>query len=555
MASNLPLTINDWQAGMADSPHLGIGLIRNADIEAFPGALKVGASMQTMFHTAYASTFTADASTDICTATATVPSTSTAVVLTTSGTLPAGLSLATTYFVIKLSSTTFKLATTIANAQASTAINITDAGSGTHTVTTRDPGTIRHIVKDPRTTTYFASDSNGRVWYTESGTFLLLNGNTLTSGEGYGLAVFRVSDGTATYLFNFRNALIDVINVFGDSNKQTPSWTNGWQTMNSGSGSGNSHQAIVGQDNIIYYCDDKYVGSIQEKAGQVFDPSSSATYTWTSQALDLVQGEIAEWLEELGVNLLIAGSTYNKIYPWDRSSSSYALPLAVPENSVKRLKNIGNLVYVLAGTKGNIYTTQGTYVKQFKKLPDYAANNGGTLQSNPVVWGGIGARNGCLIFGASVLTTGNSGVWMLYQDGRLVIDNMPVSGSTNVTAIYADNDFYFMGFSGGANSHSTSRYASFETVFQSALYKVADKTEKAKYSVLEVQIAKPAATGHIRISYRTDTSSSFTTLDTYTADGVNTSFETDIGLTDLENIQVQAEVDGLIELMEIRLIP
>ncbi len=54
---------------------------------------------------------------------------------TTTGTLPAGLSLATRYFAIPVTATTYKLATTLAGARAGTAIDITDAGSGTHTLT------------------------------------------------------------------------------------------------------------------------------------------------------------------------------------------------------------------------------------------------------------------------------------------------------------------------------------------------------------------------------------------------------------------------------------
>lgn len=85
-------------------------------------------------------TFTADASTDVCTytSTASVPSnilTGTRVRLTTTTTLPAGLATATDYYVIRVSDTTFKLATSYANAIAGTAINITDAGTGTHTIT------------------------------------------------------------------------------------------------------------------------------------------------------------------------------------------------------------------------------------------------------------------------------------------------------------------------------------------------------------------------------------------------------------------------------------
>ena len=89
------------------------------------------------------STFTADAGTDILTSTGSrgfanlLPYTR--VQISTTTTLPAGLSAATDYYVIKLSDTTIKLATSYANAVAGTNINITDAGTGTHTMNTLYP--------------------------------------------------------------------------------------------------------------------------------------------------------------------------------------------------------------------------------------------------------------------------------------------------------------------------------------------------------------------------------------------------------------------------------
>ena len=82
----------------------------------------------------YGDTFTADASTDLCTWTSTtnIPSnilTGTRIQVSSTTTLPAGLAAATNYYFIKVSDTTFKLATTYANAVAGTAINITDAGT------------------------------------------------------------------------------------------------------------------------------------------------------------------------------------------------------------------------------------------------------------------------------------------------------------------------------------------------------------------------------------------------------------------------------------------
>jgi hypothetical protein len=123
-------------------------------------------------------TFTADAGTDICTWTSVVniPSnilTGTRVRLTTTTTLPAGLALATDYYVIKLSDTTFRLATTYANAVTGTQINITDAGTGTHTVNwllpryTNGAG-VQAIFFNPAATALGAGTPNLRLEYTNS---------------------------------------------------------------------------------------------------------------------------------------------------------------------------------------------------------------------------------------------------------------------------------------------------------------------------------------------------------------------------------------------------
>lgn len=123
-------------------------------------------------------TFTADAGTDTCTwtSTASIPSnvlTGTRVRLTTTGTLPAGLATATNYYVIRATDTTFKLATTFANARAGTQIDITDAGTGTHTVTwllpryTNGAG-VQAIIFNPNATPLGAATPNMSLGYTNS---------------------------------------------------------------------------------------------------------------------------------------------------------------------------------------------------------------------------------------------------------------------------------------------------------------------------------------------------------------------------------------------------
>lgn len=123
-------------------------------------------------------TFTADASTDLCTwsSTANIPSnilTGTRVRLTTTTTLPGGLATATDYYIIKMSDTTFELATSYANAVAGTQINITDAGTGTHTVTwllpryTNGAG-LNAIFFNPAATALGAATPNLSLGYTNS---------------------------------------------------------------------------------------------------------------------------------------------------------------------------------------------------------------------------------------------------------------------------------------------------------------------------------------------------------------------------------------------------
>ena len=75
--------------------------------------------------------FTANAATDIITSAAHGLSNEDRVVLTTTTTLPAGLSLLTKYYIINATTNTFQLSATLNGS----AVNFTDAGTGTHTYT------------------------------------------------------------------------------------------------------------------------------------------------------------------------------------------------------------------------------------------------------------------------------------------------------------------------------------------------------------------------------------------------------------------------------------
>lgn len=151
------------------------------------------------------STFTADAGTDVCTHSNINLMPYTRVQLTTSGTLPAGLATATNYYVIKVSDLTCKFATSYANAVAGTAIDITDAGTGTHTITTLLPrytngAGLEAFMWNTNATAMGAATPNLSIGYTNSaqasgratpttlpiGKTAAANGLILYSGTGAG---------------------------------------------------------------------------------------------------------------------------------------------------------------------------------------------------------------------------------------------------------------------------------------------------------------------------------------------------------------------------------
>lgn len=89
-------------------------------------------------------TFTADHTTETFTATSHGLETGDGPIrLTTTGTLPAGLTAGTDYYVIKVDANDFKLALTRAGALAGTVVEISDNGTGTHTLQDDPPNTQR----------------------------------------------------------------------------------------------------------------------------------------------------------------------------------------------------------------------------------------------------------------------------------------------------------------------------------------------------------------------------------------------------------------------------
>jgi len=134
------------------------------------------------------------------------------VVLTTSGSAPGGLTAGTTYYVVRINSTSIKLASSLANAQNGTVIDITSQGSGNHTITTT-------------LTARTLGESGGEEAHAMSSTELLAHTHTLTiqtnPNPGAGSAVMdSTASGNSTQTSNSTggNAAMNVMQPFNGVN-------------------------------------------------------------------------------------------------------------------------------------------------------------------------------------------------------------------------------------------------------------------------------------------------------------------------------------------------
>jgi hypothetical protein len=125
-----PALIDSSKAGSPDA-------LRMARVNQIMGFNEVG-SAGLPLNNVTGTAFTAVAATNVCTSTAHGLLTGDQVIVSSATTLPAGLAASTYYYARVISANTFTLHSTLAGAVADTGvIDITDTGTGTHTVTLR----------------------------------------------------------------------------------------------------------------------------------------------------------------------------------------------------------------------------------------------------------------------------------------------------------------------------------------------------------------------------------------------------------------------------------
>ena len=326
--------------------------------------------------------------------------------------------------------------------------------------------------------------------------------------------------------------------IWHDPNNSTGSW----EAAEIGSLTGtHAIKLLMAQDGYMYFTNGNTIGRITNITGG----SGSVTVTSSSNVLDLPPNVYAVTMTELGSRLLIGtqkGYSYSArqdfqgadIYPWDRVSSSFSLPVKIDENGMNAMISHRNQVYFSAGDDGRIYTTDGTNYQLVKRLP---YNRSGRY--NPTSWVYINGmainQQGHLMVGLSANYDSNSptttGIWEIgltqgypthlpffSRDGNLGQTANVKIGTVRVL----NDDALSFGIASGTDyelstTSATALNTGYTAKWRTEFFMVGSRNNRKSFNTLEFTLLEPLiANQGIRIAYRKNRSESFTTIGTFT---------------------------------------
>jgi hypothetical protein len=551
-------------------------VVQCLDVSSVPGVAMANGSLggnglDTSSHVA--KTFTVDASTNILTVSVPVFTNFQAITVSTTTTLPAPLAASTTYYVFGISGSTLKLATTLANAIAGTAIDITNTGTGTHSIVGTQMGKIKKILQDNTVTTanyrFYAIDDGGKVWVNYGSVpWVHLPGNA--AGAGQGLALWK------GYIFAFGNGGITStygpLSAVGD----TAAWTSSWQDVTDADGF--YAPSVVGQDDILYFAFGRHIYSVEEVSGQTFAPGTAGTYAFVNPCLTLPAGYRIKTMVELADRLAIGTwkgtdiSLYSfedktaDIFFWDRSSASFDLPVQIKENGVNQMISFDGMLYAVCGYEGRIYVTNGSTASLFTTIPASMVNG---QQSTDNLWffpNAIMRHKGRIFFGVGAVS-GTSlypcGIYSLdVSTGHICVESLlstSVDGSANFLQIGAlistGEDEYYCGvytdnaqtYKGRIDKSNGLRYSGDEAFYVTGLLPVGSFTDRKTYTNLDISLSKPLATSQsVKVWYRTAITGTFTLLGTYsyTTYGATQDLNVSIPIIAVSALQFKVAING-----------
>lgn len=333
-------------------------------------------------------------------------------------------------------------------------------------------------------------------------------------------------------------------------------------------------------DGKLYGGESNQVFKVTKTAGQTFVPGVSASYTFANACMTtaLPSGHRIKCLAEQNNNLmmgtwkgdLVDAFPVADIFTWDGSAPSYGQPIQINDYGVHAMLNVDGNLIVLAGISGSIYQCDGARAVQIGKLPiELPVSNGAYIIWSP---GAICKFKDKIFIGSGGSTTlGGQGIYSLQLTGQgsvLTLEHLNsqlTDGSVSRVIISAlvpvNSDSILAAWTSGSDegidTTATSSYSystDYSGYFDSPLYVVGTINNKKKYTEIEFQLAKPLAAGEgIKFYYRKNLNDSFTAIENQNGGTLTLDFETlgavishiiPADITDAELLQFRIALKG-----------
>lgn len=488
------------------------------------------------------------------------------VTLTSSGSLPTGLSAGTQYYLLSdlVLAQKFRLSTT----PDGPFIPLTDAGSGVITVTLVPP-TVPPIANT--TITGFTWDTGGigsqtitlaTPWLGANGIYNIVDpvGNNMLALFSYNSTTVALLNPATFEASTGGTFLVQILNPLATTNK---TW-------------------ISKVDGSLYFANGRWVGRIQvsPNPNATFNPGIPATYSVNYAATGVLQPQdTVVDLTDLRGQLVILGN--KDAYPWDYVSAQPSASFPIGEQTYGMI-NILNTIYILAGQKGNIYVTNGYSAQLMYKIPDFIASIVDPVWS----WGGLMFHRAKLYLQAVASSSAGtpilSGIFSLIVSPSLtgevasglvmeaqnsfglapansiangvLVDNTPSANG---------NDSYYSAWSNGTNIggidyNNTTLWNNFEPIIESDMIPIGPILEKATLGIIEFKLDRPMVAGdEIRIYFRTSLTDSYNLMGSTTtavlSDYYNTGINAAQWLQFMVKFKYASSNSSFIPLREIRL--
>lgn len=461
------------------------------------------------------------------------------------GTLPTGITANTTYYLLVnvdlIGTTYFTFATT----PTGNFIQLTDAGTGTITMSL-----IPAVVPPIQNTTI-----TGFTWaITGIGSQSLTLASSWTGATG----IYNIVDPIGNEIqatFTYANTTVGLLSpaIY----QYASSGTFQVNIINPSSAINRAHVSKV--DGNLYFSNGNWIGRLQSSpnANSKFNLGIPSSYSVGYAPVGLVnkQDTVID-MTDLRGQMIIAGN--QDIYPWDYVSAQPSAPSPIGEQIV-RITNLLNNIYITAGQKGNVYASNGASAQILYKIPDYIA---GVI--DPVwTWGDMMIHRGRLYLQALAQNTSGTnllqGIFSFNVSATLVTDVqtagaftmeaqnsnglIPASGTTGA-GLLIDNepssngqDSYYSVYSIGASTgaidyNNTTLWVNFEPTIETDIIPIGTFLAKKTLAQIEFKLDRPMVSGdQIKLYIRQSLSDSYVAVGTTTGTTFTNQQLSDVGIT------------------------